>query len=378
MKIHEFLAAHRDEVREACVRNLKRTSRARPDDEIAEDFRVFIEQVIQRLRHSEGLPEERSLPGLRETAARVGHAVHERGLDIENAARSFASLSVSLGEVGERYHLAFDAGEYRNFNEAIDDSVAIAIEQFTKDVRDEHRLATSEQVGFLAHELRTAVCSAQLAFTVLERGGVGVCGPTAGVVRRSLRRMDHLIERTLADLRLSAGLPLQLRPLLVTPVLRDLEADAVLERQIRIQVDTDESLAALADDQLLAVILGNLVQNAIKCSRDGAVVEVRALREPDAVVVEVEDECGGLQVTSPEELFEPFVRKRSDRRGLGLGLAITRRAADALSAAIAVRDLPGKGCIFALRLRPVEGALESFESLRCATPTPLKSPATRS
>ena len=134
--------------------------------------------------------------------------------------------------------------------------------------------------------------------------------------------------------------------------MRDVESDSILERQIRVAVEADDTLVVEADEQLLTAALGNLLQNAIKCSRGGALVALRARREPGAIVVEVEDECGGLKTGAPDALFRPFVRQSNSHSGLGLGLAITRRAVDALSAEIAVRDLPGKGCVFSLRLRP--------------------------
>ena len=51
----------------------------------------------------------------------------------------------------------------------------------------------------------------------------------------------------------------------------------------------------------------------------------------------------------PDE-FAPFVRKSPDRRGLGLGLGLARRAAEAHRGHISVTNLPGKGCVFCLAL----------------------------
>jgi len=378
VKIHEFLSTYFDEVCEACVQNLTRAAHDRSEEELTRHVGIFIDQVVQRLRHAAGLPEATGLPEPRETAASIGHEVYSKGLGIESAARSFAILSVTLGEVGGRYHLAFEADEYRFFNQAIDDSVAVAIEQFTKDAHAEYEHAASERVGFLAHELRNAIASAKLAFGALERTHVGDGAERVAVVRRSLRRMERLVEQTLVDVRLSEAAPPPLRPLLVSPLLREVEADCVVERGIHVAVATDDSLAVVADEHLLTVALGNLVQNAIKCSRDGALIEIRARREPDAVVVEIEDECGGLPSGAAEELFKPFVQQRADLRGLGLGLAITRRAAHSLSAEVTVRDLPGKGCVFAMRLRPTGEGLQTAQGLRRAESAQQSVPATRS
>ena len=64
----------------------------------------------------------------------------------------------------------------------------------------------------------------------------------------------------------------------------------------------------------------------------------------------MEDECGGLPKRKREDLFKPFVQGRDDKRGVGLGLAITRDAVHALSGELDVRDLPGRGCVFVVEL----------------------------
>jgi signal transduction histidine kinase len=51
-----------------------------------------------------------------------------------------------------------------------------------------------------------------------------------------------------------------------------------------------------------------------------------------------------------DRMFEPFVRGARNGRGSGLGLSITRDAVAALGGTVRVRDLPGKGCVFAIAL----------------------------
>jgi signal transduction histidine kinase len=80
-------------------------------------------------------------------------------------------------------------------------------------------------------------------------------------------------------------------------------------------------------------------------SHNGEII-IRASKRQSSVVIEVEDECGGLPPGKPEELFAPFVSKAADRRGIGLGLTITRDAIDAHGGQVSVRNLPGKGCVF--------------------------------
>jgi hypothetical protein len=49
-------------------------------------------------------------------------------------------------------------------------------------------------------------------------------------------------------------------------------------------------------------------------------------------------------------LFRPFAQRRADRRGLGLGLAISRRGVEASGGRLFVRNRPGIGCVFVVDL----------------------------
>ena len=66
----------------------------------------------------------------------------------------------------------------------------------------------------------------------------------------------------------------------------------------------------------------------------------------DRVLIEVQDECGGLPEGQSAELFHPFEQRGSDRTGLGLGLAYSQWAIVANGGRIYVRNLPASGCVF--------------------------------
>ena len=68
------------------------------------------------------------------------------------------------------------------------------------------------------------------------------------------------------------------------------------------------------------------------------------------VLIEVEDECGGLPPGKAEDLFRPFEQRGADRSGLGLGLAIARESVETNGGKIRARNLPGRGCIFTIDL----------------------------
>jgi signal transduction histidine kinase len=68
------------------------------------------------------------------------------------------------------------------------------------------------------------------------------------------------------------------------------------------------------------------------------------------VLLDVEDECGGIAGKDMEDLFRPFEQRGADRTGLGLGLTFSRRAVEANHGRIYARNVPGKGCVFTVNL----------------------------
>ena len=82
----------------------------------------------------------------------------------------------------------------------------------------------------------------------------------------------------------------------------------------------------------------------------GGSVILRAHSEGNRLLLEIEDECGGIPA-STGNLFQPFGNRRGrDRSGLGLGLSIARQAVRAHSGDIRVRDMPGKGCVLTIEV----------------------------
>ena len=101
-------------------------------------------------------------------------------------------------------------------------------------------------------------------------------------------------------------------------------------RTVQLTVErVNPALAVIGDPQLLASAVMNLLQNAFKFTPAKGRVTLRARAENGHILIEIEDECGGLE-RAPEDLFRPFGERRErDRSGLGLGLAISRKAVQA-------------------------------------------------
>jgi signal transduction histidine kinase len=352
--LREFLATNRDRIRDLCVAKVQSRDDARagpPETNVREQLSTVIDEIVRALESAQGLPVTSPLPGNSPTAARHGRQRQHLGYKIDVLNRDFGAIAEAVGELAGGEGLSFEAREYKIFDLCLDAAAGTAIEQYWNQARAALEHASTERVGFLAHELRNALASARMAFAVLKRGHIGVNSSTGAVLERGLARLDVLIGQALLAVHLEAGLKVDLRRTKVSTLLRQLEESAVPERAVTLVVEVDEALEMDADERLLTSALSNLLQNALKFTRQAGHVVLRGRAEGQDVVLEVEDECGGLPPGEVDEMFSPFVQVGKDRRGLGLGLSVTREAVHVHGASLEVRNLPGRGCVFAVRLR---------------------------
>jgi hypothetical protein len=165
--------------------------------------------------------------------------------------------------------------------------------------------------------------------------------------------MRVLIDRTLAEVRLEAEIQKSER-VSVAELIEEIEIVATIEaKEHNIQLSVDAGpygVAVEGDQQILASVVANLVQNAFKFTRPRGHITVRAHATDERVLIDVEDECGGLPPGKAEDLFRPFEQRSVDKTGLGLGLSISLRGVQASGGEIHVRDMPGSGCIFTVDL----------------------------
>ena len=120
----------------------------------------------------------------------------------------------------------------------------------------------------------------------------------------------------------------------------------------------DDLPAASGDTMATDIIVGQLLENAFKYSPDGGTVLVRAQATGAWIEVTVEDEGIGIAAGDLERIFDRFYQgETGDRRrfgGVGIGLFIVRRLAEAQHGEVTASSRPGGGTAMRLRLRPAE------------------------
>ncbi len=219
-------------------------------------------------------------------------------------------------------------------------------------------------VANASHELRTPLTSIRGFVEALEDGALEE-PPTAqrflGKIRAHADRMAALVADLLELSRLEAGE----RPLdcvavsaveIAEEVALSLQPQA-LERAVSVAIADEGAPPVVTDAEALRRILENLVENAIKYTRQGGQVQVSVRPRPGgSVAVEVADDGPGIAAEHLPRIFERFYRvdraRSREMGGTGLGLAIVRHLAETLGGRIAVESAPGQGTRFVLELPP--------------------------
>jgi len=357
--LHEFITLHRDSI----VARTRDRLRGRPwpsvsDRELEYGVPLFLTQLSETLR-LEATATPFSSDAIGATAAQHGAEMLAAGFSVSQVVHDYGDICQAVTEIAFEQQAPITVEEFHTLNRCLDTAIAEAATEHARLVAQKRSEEEVQRLGQSAHELRDLLNTALLAFHALKRGSVPINGSTGAVLGRSLTNLAALVDRSLSQVRLAASQHRR-EPFSVTAFVDDIAATGMLHseyRDIRFTVaPVDPALTVEADPQLLASAVMNLLHNAFKNTAPGGTVILRVHAEGQRLVVEIEDECGGFP-EAKAELFQAFGERRGiDRSGLGLGLFIARQAVRAHGGEITIRNMPGRGCIFAIDV-PLAGGV---------------------
>ncbi len=226
-------------------------------------------------------------------------------------------------------------------------------------------------VATVAHEFRTPLTSLQMAIHLCTEQIVGPLTDKQAELLHGARedcgRLQSIVEELLDLSRIQAGrVDLHLEPLEIeTLVKKALEAHQTIATERGIQLRSEVfpgSGYVSADAERVQLTLSNLLANAIRHSREGGVVSVRAKVAKDHALFEVVDSGPGIPREYRQAIFERFFRMPGPPSGTaGLGLFIAKELVEAHGGEIGVISEPGGGSTFWFTL-PLAKAAEMTEA----------------
>jgi signal transduction histidine kinase len=225
----------------------------------------------------------------------------------------------------------------------------------------------SDFVSNVSHELRTPLASIRVLAELLNLGRVKEPDRVreyGAYIESEGRRLTNVINNILDFSRIESGRMLfnlescDLKEL----VNETLDAFAVHLKQNGFTLSYDppqnELPKVVIDPDAIALALTNLLDNAIKYSRDVKEIKVSVTQSVRFVAVSVSDRGIGIAADEHEKIFEKFYRIGSglvhDVKGSGLGLSLVKHIVMAHQGRITVRSKPGEGSAFTIQLPVAE------------------------
>jgi signal transduction histidine kinase len=352
--LDEFITINRDVIIERARQKL--TARPWPSasvQELENGVPLFLTQLGRALQTES--PETLYSPrDIGDTATRHGRELLALGFTVSQVVHDYGDICQAITEIAIEQKAPITTDEFKTLNRCLDTAIAEAVGEHARITAAARSTEENERSGHAAHETRDMLNTAILAYEALKRGTVAINGSTGAVLGRSLMNLRDLVDTTLSEIRIAAHQQKRER-VEITAFLADIANAGMLQAEangLQFALEPGNgSWAVAADPQLLASAVTNLLNNAFKYTAPGGRVVLRASANSQAhLLIDIEDECGGIP-ESEGDPFQSFGKRRGrDRTGLGLGLSIARKAVRAHGGDIHIRNMPGQGCVFTIDL----------------------------
>ena len=291
------------------------------------------------------------------TAHGAGRA--QSGFSMEQVLAEYRALRASVvrmwtaqsGEV-----TSTDVEDLTRFNEAIDESLAVSVNQFAQDVQD----AKETFLAILGHDLRTPLGAIQSSATFmldtneLEEPHRTLAMRIAASAKRATTMVGELLDFTRS--RLGGGILVVRTEMSLGRVVHDVVDEvAAGNHRCPIRVDTRGDQRGCWDAERLSQALSNVIGNAVQHGMSGSAVTVQVSGDEEWVAVAVHNRGAVIEPDQLDGIFNPMKLARADAArgpvaGLGLGLYIAERIVSAHDGRIEVESSETAGTTFTLHL----------------------------
>jgi signal transduction histidine kinase len=240
------------------------------------------------------------------------------------------------------------------------------VNRLESEVEQRERLSSlGNLAATVAHEIRNPLNAISMGLQRLRRefqpsDGAAEYSRMVELTQGEVKRLNSIVEEFLS---LGRPLALKLDSVKVEELLREVaalvEADAEARKiQLCLSVPSDLPTARWDRDQMKQLLL-NLVMNGFEAMPEGGALSIGASALRSSLVVTVEDTGEGVPPELLPKIFEPYVTTKM--KGLGLGLVVARRIAEAHGGSIRVESEPGNGSRFTIAL-PLETSRSPIEN----------------
>ena len=221
--LHEFLSSNRNELIRRCRSKVsKRPSPPVTVRELEYGVPLFLAQLVEALRCEEENPTTKHGESLRpwsktpsavessRTAALHGKELLDEGYTVDQVVHGYGDVCQSVTELAAEKNAPITVNEFHTFNRLLDNAIADAVSSYGRhrdeSASDQGNQGLHDRMGALAERQRRLMTTALKALEALKVGNVGLRGATGALLEESLLGLQDLIDKSLPELRLSAGM----------------------------------------------------------------------------------------------------------------------------------------------------------------------------
>jgi len=259
---------------------------------------------------------------------------------------------IGVGEFGERLPVIPTGDELERLSLSLNRMISRLEEALT------HNRRFSADVS---HELRTplTILRGELEHVIQMRNAGPDLVESVGSALEEIERLAKIVESLLAISHLdSGGAGIEFHPFDLHEMVKTTAEQMRLladEKHIALRNDSSGPIYALGDESRIKQVLVNLLDNAIKYSRDGGHVATSVRAEDNTAVLMVSDDGSGIPEDSLPHVFERFyraekARPRGSAAGAGLGLSIVQAICRAHGGTVSITSTEGRGTTVEVRL----------------------------
>ena len=240
----------------------------------------------------------------------------------------------------------------------------IFLKRMTKQMNETGKQVRFQFLSVLSHELKSPINAVEGYLNIMKDRQVGDnIADYSSMIDRSIERikgMRGLIMDLLDLTKLESGKKkreIKENDLVeIAKIAMDTIEPMAIQQNVRINLNTPESLLFPADEDELEIIFNNLISNAVKYNKEGGSVDISISKTKKGIVIKVEDTGIGMSPDELTNLFQEFVRiKNSKTRnitGSGLGLSIIKKLVeDNYNGQIIAESETDKGSVFTVKLQ---------------------------
>ena len=260
-----------------------------------------------------------------------------------------ATQAVAAGQLDTRVNIA-TGDEFGELGRAFN-GMADRLAELQDNVRRQERQATLGRIAAgLVHDLSHPIQNIGNSARLLLRDDTD--GESRGNIHRTIERELATLKRFMDDLRhIVRPQPIERFAMDVNASVAEIVDAMRSEGELRgVTIEAhyaDEPLVIEGDRFALGRVYRNLLSNAIQATERGGRVSISTARAGNLIQIAIADTGAGISPDRLPAIFDDFVTTK--RRGLGLGLAISKRIVEQLEGAIAVESEVGRGTSFTLR-----------------------------